>query len=332
LTLEGINIYFGGKLLQAKGVWVATDRLGNVRANSNGETFSYFPYGEERTSTADGREKFGTYTRDGFGQDYAQQRYYNANMGAFWSPDPGGMKNANPLNPSTWNRYSYVMGDPVSRTDIHGLCSDQDKPPCFSTTLTGELPSDPGGGGGGSGTQAPEQGPGGDGGSDGGGGGQQNQALLNSIQSTLDAALSDPACASIFGTPGFLGGNATAKQVLNSLIQGNGPYGSIQFIDPDTATPGQMFLLGSNPAVTVSNHPFWSSLGGRSSSTIYINTLDVGNGFNTSTLNAEELVLHKLGHLLYNLGWSSKILPDPNAAASAANDQKLQNACGKYLK
>jgi hypothetical protein len=35
---------------------------------------SYFPYREERTSTTNGVEKFGTYTRDGVGQDYAEQR------------------------------------------------------------------------------------------------------------------------------------------------------------------------------------------------------------------------------------------------------------------
>jgi len=123
-VLEGINIYFGRKLLQAKGVWVATDKLGSVRANSNGESFSYFPYGEERTSTADGREKFATYTRDGFGQDYAEQRYYNANLGAFWSPDPGGIATAKASNPLSWNRYVYVNGDPINHTDRHGRIVD----------------------------------------------------------------------------------------------------------------------------------------------------------------------------------------------------------------
>jgi hypothetical protein len=46
-------------------------------------------YGEyERTSTANGLEKFGTYTRDAVGQDYAERRYNNSSVGAFWSPDP----------------------------------------------------------------------------------------------------------------------------------------------------------------------------------------------------------------------------------------------------
>jgi YD repeat-containing protein len=62
---NGVNRYFGGKLIQSNGVGVATDRLGSVRANGNGDRMVYKAYGTERTSTADGREKFGTYVRDG---------------------------------------------------------------------------------------------------------------------------------------------------------------------------------------------------------------------------------------------------------------------------
>ena len=160
-VLEGINIYFGGKLLQSKGVWVATDKLGSVRANSNGETFSYFPYGEERTSTADGREKFATYTRDMPGQDYAMRRYYSGSTGAFWTPDPGGIATASPKNPSTWNRYAYVHGDPVNHTDRLGLYVDAEDcgsdPDLCSQCLPGSsfwgqppgCDDDDGGGGGG---------------------------------------------------------------------------------------------------------------------------------------------------------------------------------------
>ncbi|MCX6633446.1 MAG: hypothetical protein NTW28_38105 [Candidatus Solibacter sp.] len=53
------NVYFGGKLVKSKGVVVVTDRLGSVRASGT-ERMTYYPYGEERTTTADGREKFGT--------------------------------------------------------------------------------------------------------------------------------------------------------------------------------------------------------------------------------------------------------------------------------
>jgi RHS repeat-associated protein len=109
---------------------VATDRLGSVRANSQGERFAYYPYGEERSSTVDGREKFGTYFRDGVGQDYADQRYYNSGMGRFWSPDPLGLNSADPTNPISWNRYLYVNGEPVNTSDREGLDPDSDDPDC----------------------------------------------------------------------------------------------------------------------------------------------------------------------------------------------------------
>jgi RHS repeat-associated protein len=130
-------LYFGSKLIQANGSLVVTDRLGSVRAKNTAGSWtqtSYFPYGEERTSTPDGTEKFGTYYRDGPGQDYAEQRYYNNGTGRFWSVDPGGMGTADPSDPTSLNRYAYVGGDPVNYRDPNGLFR------CI------ECPSDPGDG------------------------------------------------------------------------------------------------------------------------------------------------------------------------------------------
>ena len=117
-SITGQNVYFGGKLIVSGGVNVVTDRLGTVRANGQGESFAYYPYGEERTSTVDKRDKFGTYFRDSVGQDYADQRYYNAGMGRFWSVDSGAV---DATNPATWNRYGYAGGDPVNYYDPSGM-------------------------------------------------------------------------------------------------------------------------------------------------------------------------------------------------------------------
>ena len=114
------NTYFGSKLLVSNGVYVVTDRLGSVRANTQGEKFAYYPFGEERTTTVDSRDKFATYFRDTVGQDYADQRYYNAGVGRFWSVDPGGIATASASDPTSWNRYAYVGGDPVNRFDPSG--------------------------------------------------------------------------------------------------------------------------------------------------------------------------------------------------------------------
>ena len=124
-----VNTYFGDKLIastDASGRLLgATDRLGSVRAVKNGGTWtqmSYYPWGEEKTPvTTDGVQKFGTYTRDSTlaGQDYADQRYYSPNMGRFFSPDPSsGVDLGNPI---TWNKYAYVMNDPVNLIDPEGV-------------------------------------------------------------------------------------------------------------------------------------------------------------------------------------------------------------------
>jgi RHS repeat-associated protein len=107
------DAYFGGKRLQV------TDRLGSVRSES-GVARSYFPYGEERTSTPNPGDKFGTYRRDGTGLDYADQRYFVSATGRFSSPDPF-QGSASPSNPGSWNRYSYSNEDPVNLFDPNGL-------------------------------------------------------------------------------------------------------------------------------------------------------------------------------------------------------------------
>jgi RHS repeat-associated protein len=132
------DIHFGRKLLQSKGNPVVTDRLGSVRWNYY-NTVAYYPWGEERTSTSDDFDKFGTYLRDSPGQDYAQARYYNLNVGRFWSPDPAGIGAANPGDPTSWNRYLYVLGDPINGNDPMGLDNDPAGIPGCDVSYTGDL-------------------------------------------------------------------------------------------------------------------------------------------------------------------------------------------------
>jgi RHS repeat-associated protein len=116
--LTGQNTYFAGRLIVENGSTVATDRLGSVRGNGlQSNTIQYFPYGGEQQSGHEGVSKFGTYFRDAVGQDYAEQRYYNAGMGRFWSPD---RKAGSLANPGSLNRYTYAHGDPVNLFDPHG--------------------------------------------------------------------------------------------------------------------------------------------------------------------------------------------------------------------
>jgi RHS repeat-associated protein len=113
------NVYFAGKLIRESGEAVVVDRLGSVRVRGS-QTMSYFPYGEERTSTANNFNKFGTYHRDaGTGLDYADQRYYSSIQGRFLSPDPY-QSSGGPADPQSWNRYAYVLNDPINYNDPTG--------------------------------------------------------------------------------------------------------------------------------------------------------------------------------------------------------------------
>jgi RHS repeat-associated protein len=114
-TSAGTFDYFAGKMLRNPSGWINQDRLGSVG--------KYFPYGQDRGSSnpSNGTEKFATYKRDSeSGLDYAVNRYEAPGDGRFLSPDPY-QPSAGPEDPSSWNRYAYVGGDPINFIDPTGL-------------------------------------------------------------------------------------------------------------------------------------------------------------------------------------------------------------------
>lgn len=48
-------------------------------------------------------------------------REYHTAQGRWISPDPAGLNAVDPSNPQTWNRYAYVMNNPLSNIDPTGL-------------------------------------------------------------------------------------------------------------------------------------------------------------------------------------------------------------------
>jgi RHS repeat-associated protein len=118
-------VYFGKYIgnantnIMSGGTAVGQDRLGS--------TGKYFPYGEEHNSPQlpNDAVKFATYTRDSAtGLDYADQRYFNSGLARFMTPDPyvaTATAPRDPTNPLSWNRYVYVLGDPIGFKDPTGL-------------------------------------------------------------------------------------------------------------------------------------------------------------------------------------------------------------------
>jgi RHS repeat-associated protein len=132
-TQTGTWYYFAGKLIKNATGYVHTDRLGSIG--------KFYPYGQERTATTNGTDKFATYFRDSeTGLDYADQRYHQPGMGRFLTADPAG-------SGSNW--YAYAGGDPINNADSSGLstlysdggCVQTPPGVCFSVSTTSSAPT-----------------------------------------------------------------------------------------------------------------------------------------------------------------------------------------------
>ena len=74
--------------------------------------------------------------------DHTWFRQYSSQFGRWMHPDPAGLATADPSNPQSWNRYSYVLNNPLSAIDPLGLdcvILDQDNNP---SVVLGDCPQD----------------------------------------------------------------------------------------------------------------------------------------------------------------------------------------------
>ncbi|HKV41400.1 MAG TPA: RHS repeat-associated core domain-containing protein [Blastocatellia bacterium] len=108
---------------------MTTDSNGAVRSRDD-----YLPFGEEIGTTGSGRssvpgyssstdihQRFTSKERDTeTGLDYSINRYYSSTQGRFTSPDPT-LLSVNGFSPQSWNRYNYVMNNPLVYVDPLGL-------------------------------------------------------------------------------------------------------------------------------------------------------------------------------------------------------------------
>jgi len=109
------------------------DHLDTPRAvfNTSGTivaAHTYYPFGEEATPatqdtqqmkfTGHERDLLNTTTATADDTDYMHHRQFSILTGRFQSFDPIG---GNPRAPQSWNRYAYVLGNPMKYVDPYGL-------------------------------------------------------------------------------------------------------------------------------------------------------------------------------------------------------------------
>jgi RHS repeat-associated protein len=118
--------------------WLVQDHLGSTRmeigkdgAASAVVRHDYLPFGEELQGSLRSGNGYGTVTKtkqkftgkerdDETGLDYFDARYFASIQGRFTGADPL-LSSGNPLNPQSWNRYTYALNNPITNVDILGL-------------------------------------------------------------------------------------------------------------------------------------------------------------------------------------------------------------------
>jgi RHS repeat-associated protein len=118
--------------------WLGTKRaFFSYTGGTEGNSEAYAPFGEIYAD-AGGGHPFGFAGEDNSDSSLSNttywfpERHYRSSQGRWISPDPAGLSAVDPSNPQSWNRYAYVVNNPLSLTDSTGL------EPC-SNTADGEF-------------------------------------------------------------------------------------------------------------------------------------------------------------------------------------------------
>jgi RHS repeat-associated protein len=107
--------------------WVGTKRVVANMSGSINVEYASLPYGDGQTTvnyygSDDTEHHFTGKERDPeSGNDYFGARYYSSNMGRWMSPDPKAPSAKTLMNPQKWNKYNYVLNNPLSMFDPDGL-------------------------------------------------------------------------------------------------------------------------------------------------------------------------------------------------------------------
>ena len=102
---------------------LGTPRLITGNGGAEVSRHTYHPFGEEISRGPTEREKkqFTGHERDSESLDYMHARFYAPFMGRFLSVDPKLDLKRTLRNPQGWNRYAYVLNNPLRYVDPKGL-------------------------------------------------------------------------------------------------------------------------------------------------------------------------------------------------------------------
>ncbi len=105
--------------------WLGSARLTSSPSQTVLSTTAYAPFGETYATypnpSASADPSFTGENSDTVSGEYDFLYREYSTQGRWPSPDPAGQAAANPINPQSWNRYAYVVNNPLGFTDPLGL-------------------------------------------------------------------------------------------------------------------------------------------------------------------------------------------------------------------
>ena len=152
-----LGFYYNGQTYFQHQDWLGTERMRTSYNGGAAAAFTSLPFGDAQATTSgsnyDAYHFASLDTDPETGTDHAQFRQYNSTQGRWTSPDPySGSYDF--TNPQSFNRYAYVMNNPLSFTDSSGLdpCDSDEGGDCCDPLIYdcwGDSGPPDGGGGGG---------------------------------------------------------------------------------------------------------------------------------------------------------------------------------------
>jgi RHS repeat-associated protein len=106
--------------------WLGSSRVASTTSRTVYYDGAYAPFGENYAETGTTDRNFTGQNQDltpgstGLLYDFLYREQHST-QGRWISPDPAGVNAVDPTNPQSWNRYAYVLNNPLSSIDPLGL-------------------------------------------------------------------------------------------------------------------------------------------------------------------------------------------------------------------
>jgi len=102
--------------------WLGSSRLASTQSRTKYFDVSYAPFGENYNPSGTTDYNFTGQNQDTVtGYDDFLFREYSSVQGRWMSPDPAGLAAVRLASPQSWNRYAYVLNNPLGLVDPLGL-------------------------------------------------------------------------------------------------------------------------------------------------------------------------------------------------------------------